>query len=110
MSADNNCIMETYAGPGARMLSNLRFNVLVSFTTMLVTERKCLLLRLILRSHKGWIRMQDVHEMSFMLTLAQLNTFGGNRRFSFYTFAYYKFDHEHDPITAYFGVSLKKAA
>lgn len=54
--------------------------------------------------------MQDIHEMSFMLTLAQLNTFGGNRRFSFYTFAYYKFDHEHDPIIAYFEISPKKAA
>ncbi|KAF5603159.1 uncharacterized protein FSUBG_7382 [Fusarium subglutinans] len=107
-SADNNCIMETYAGPGARMLSNLRFNVLMSFTTMPVTERKCLLLRLIPRSHKRWIRMQDVHEMSFMLTLAQLNSFAGDERFSFYTSAYYKFDHEHDPITDYFEVTLKK--
>ncbi|KAF5676664.1 hypothetical protein FCIRC_6959 [Fusarium circinatum] len=107
-SADNNCIMETYAGPGARMLSNLRFNVLMSFTTMPVTEKKCLLLRLIPRSHKGWIRMQDVHEMSFMLTLAQLNSFAGDERFYFYTSAYYKFDHEHDPITDYFEVTLKK--
>ncbi|KAF5667489.1 hypothetical protein FDENT_12081 [Fusarium denticulatum] len=107
-SADDNCIMETYAGPGARMLSNLRFNVLMSFTTMPVTERKCLLLRLIPRSHKGWIRMKDVHEMSFMLTLAQLNSFVGNERFSFYTSAYYKFDHEHDPITDYFEVTLEK--
>lgn len=54
--------------------------------------------------------MQDVPEMSFMLTLAQLNTFGGNRRFSFYTSAYYKLYHEHDPITAYFEVSLENAA
>ncbi|KAF4442109.1 hypothetical protein FACUT_2333 [Fusarium acutatum] len=107
-STDNNCIMETYAGPGARILSNLRFNVLMSFTTMPFTERKCLLLRLIPRSHKGWIRMQEVHEMSFMLTLAQLNSFAGNRRFSLYTSACYKFDHEHDPITDYFEVTLKK--
>ncbi|KAG5765863.1 hypothetical protein H9Q72_006067 [Fusarium xylarioides] len=107
LSAEDNCIMETYAGPGARMLSNLRFNVLMSFTTMPVTERKSLLLRLIPRSHKGWIRMQDVHEMSFMLTLAQLNSFAGNKRFSFYTSAYYKFDHEHDPITDFFEVILQ---
>ncbi|KAI1066193.1 hypothetical protein LB506_008201 [Fusarium annulatum] len=107
-STEDNCIMETYVGPGARMLSNLRFNVLMSFTTMPVTERKCLLLRLIPRSHKGWIRMQDVHEMSFMLTLAQLNSFAGNKRFSLYTSAYYKFDHEHDPINDFFEVTLQK--
>ncbi|KAG9494928.1 hypothetical protein J7337_013157 [Fusarium musae] len=94
--------MEAYAGPGARMLSNLRFNVLMPFTTMPATERKCLLLRLTPRSHKGWIRMQDVQEMTFMLTLAQLSSFAGNKTFSFYTSAYYKFDHKHDPITDYF--------
>ncbi|EWG51697.1 hypothetical protein FVEG_16837 [Fusarium verticillioides 7600] len=74
---------------------------------MPATERKCLLLRLIPRSHKGWIRMQDVQEMTFMLTLAQLSSFAGNKTFSFYTSAYYKFDHEHDPITDYFEVTLK---
>ncbi|KAH7216989.1 uncharacterized protein BKA55DRAFT_697693 [Fusarium redolens] len=107
-SDEENCIMETYVGPGASMLSNLRFNVLMSFTTMSVTERKCLLSRVIPRSHKGWIRMQDVQEMSFTLTLAQLNNFGMNRRFSFYTSAYCKFDHEDDPITHYFEDSMTR--
>lgn len=101
-------LMETYTGPGARMLSNLRFNVLTSFTKMPITGRKCLLLRLVPRNSDGEIRIDRVQEMSFMLTLAKLNKFKRNRNFTFYTSAYYTAGHEKYPINDDFEVSLKR--
>jgi hypothetical protein len=104
---DSEYIMETYTGPGARMLSNLRFNVLTSFTTMPRTGNKCLLLRLVPRSSQGSILIEHVHEMSFMLTLAKLNKFKDTRRFVFYTSAYYTAGHEKYPINDDFEVALE---
>ncbi|KAF5964503.1 hypothetical protein FCOIX_13391 [Fusarium coicis] len=105
---DAKYLMETYTGPGARMLSNLRFNVLTSFTKMPVTGRKCLLLRLVPRNSEGEIRIDRVQEMSFMLTLAKLNKFARNRSFKFYTSAYYTAGHEKYPINDDFEVRLKR--
>ncbi|RGP60890.1 hypothetical protein FSPOR_10391 [Fusarium sporotrichioides] len=104
---DSQYIMETYTGPGARMLSNLRFNVLTSFTTMPRTGNKCLLLRLVPRSSQGSILIEHVQEMSFMLTLAKLNKFKDTHRFVFYTSAYYTAGHEKYPINDDFEVALE---
>ncbi|KAM0433809.1 hypothetical protein ACHAQK_009031 [Fusarium lateritium] len=105
---DANYLMETYTGPGARMLSNLRFNVLTSFTKMPGTGKRCLLLRLVPRNSNGEIRIDRVQEMSFMLTLAKLNKFTRNRSFTFYTSAYYTAGHEKYPINDDFEVWLKR--
>ncbi|KAH7006889.1 hypothetical protein EDB80DRAFT_893391 [Ilyonectria destructans] len=101
-------LMENYTGPGARMLSNLRFNALTSFTTMPDSHRKCLLLRLLPRSSLGWINIKQVKEISFMLTLAKLNEFKDTTRFTLHTSAYYIGGHEKDPITDHFDIWIAR--
>jgi hypothetical protein len=99
-------IMDTYTGPGARMLSNLRFNVLV--TTKPRNGTNWLLLRLVPRSSSGSILIRHVQEMSFMLTLAKLNKFKDTRRFVFDTYAFYTAGHEKYPIKDDFEVTLEE--
>ncbi|RYP91659.1 hypothetical protein DL770_002225 [Monosporascus sp. CRB-9-2] len=64
-------LMRNYAGPGAHMLTNLRFNVLPA---MVQEEgRNLLRLRLLPRSAKGWVYATTVNELSFLLGLANMN-------------------------------------
>lgn len=62
-------LFENYTGPGASMLSNLRFNVLLKF----LQSDGLLRLSLLPRSTKKWVDMTLVQEMSFLLALAQVN-------------------------------------
>ncbi|KAI1406920.1 hypothetical protein F5Y13DRAFT_207166 [Hypoxylon sp. FL1857] len=64
-------LMSDYAGPGAHMLTNLRFNVLLAVVED--GDRKLLRLRLLPRSSKGWIYATKVTELSFLLGLANVN-------------------------------------
>lgn len=59
-------MVENYRGPGASMLSNLRFNVLVEFTDTTLN------LRLLPRSVSGNVKIEDVREMSFILSLVDV--------------------------------------
>ncbi|KND88087.1 hypothetical protein TOPH_07326 [Tolypocladium ophioglossoides CBS 100239] len=65
-------LMRNYTGPGAHMLTNLRFNVLPA---MVKDEqgRNLLRLRLLPRSAKGWVYATTVTELSFLLGLASMN-------------------------------------
>ncbi|KAI0409852.1 hypothetical protein F4802DRAFT_4033 [Xylaria palmicola] len=63
--------MRTYAGPGAHMLTNLRFNVLL--TTPGDQGGSVLRVRLLPRSSKGWVFSTAVNELSFLLGLADIN-------------------------------------
>ncbi|KAI1092450.1 hypothetical protein F5B19DRAFT_492497 [Rostrohypoxylon terebratum] len=106
-----NSLMETYDGPGATMLSNLRFNVLASFTTMPASNIRCLLLRLVPRSRKGYVSIEDVNELGFILSLAKINEYEEDRKLAIlYTSAYYKYVHETDPRTDQFTVVIQKQA
>ncbi|KAI0901550.1 hypothetical protein F4806DRAFT_4852 [Annulohypoxylon nitens] len=104
-----NRLLETYDGSGATMLSNLRFNVLASFTTMPNSNLRCLLLRLVPRSRKGYISIRDVHELGFILSLAKINEYDTDQRLvTLYTSAYYKYIHEAEPRTDQFTVVIQK--
>ncbi|KAI1098283.1 hypothetical protein F4804DRAFT_132053 [Jackrogersella minutella] len=104
-----NRLMETYDGPGATMLSNLRFNVLTSFTTLPNSDVRCLLLRLVPRSSKGYVGIADVHELGFILSLAKINEYDTDQRLvPLYTSAYYKYIHEKDPRKDQFAVIIQK--
>lgn len=59
-------MITNYRGPGASMLSNLRFNVLIEFTDTTIN------LRLLPRSVSGLVPISDVREMSFMLSLVDV--------------------------------------
>ncbi|KAF2144839.1 uncharacterized protein K452DRAFT_131062 [Aplosporella prunicola CBS 121167] len=66
-------LMSNYTGPGAHMLTNLRFNVLPAIVKDETTEQTSLRLRLLPRSAKGWVDVTKVSELSFLLGLASLN-------------------------------------
>lgn len=66
-----NYLMLTYDGPGAHMLTNLRFNVLPATVD---DGEAALRLRLLPRAAKGWIDASRVPELSFLLGLARVNT------------------------------------
>lgn len=71
-------LMTRYEGAGARMLSNLRFNVLVAVGIGDKTKGQddMLVLRLLPRRSKGWIAAKDIgSELSFVLCLAGVNLF-----------------------------------
>ncbi|KAK6347974.1 hypothetical protein TWF718_005794 [Orbilia javanica] len=68
-------LMETYDGPGPYMLTNQRFNVLTTNYEDPDDREKFLLLRLVPRSADGWIRIEKVDEIGFVLCLAQVNEF-----------------------------------
>lgn len=65
--AEHANMLQNYNGPGATMLSNMRFNVLLQFTD---TE---LLLRLRPRSAKGGVQVADIKEMSFLLSMVKVH-------------------------------------
>ncbi|KAI0907854.1 hypothetical protein F4823DRAFT_626001 [Ustulina deusta] len=67
-------LMRNYAGPGAHMLTNLRFNVLL--TTPSDQGGNVLRVRLLPRSSKGWVYSTTVNELSFLLGLADINVPG----------------------------------
>lgn len=64
-------LLESYQGPGAFMLSNLRFNVLCKFSRK--KEQPCMVLTLLPRSSRRFVNIKLVNEMSFVLTLANVN-------------------------------------
>lgn len=59
--------LESYEGPGATMLSNLRFNVSVEF------GKKKMVLKLLPRSTTGKVPIARVPEASFVLSLVKVN-------------------------------------
>ncbi|KAI1186325.1 hypothetical protein F5B17DRAFT_454606 [Nemania serpens] len=64
-------LMQNYRGPGAHMLTNLRFNVLLA--NVVEGNRNLLRCRLLPRSSKGWVYATAVNELSFLLGLASMN-------------------------------------
>ncbi|KAB8211871.1 hypothetical protein BDV34DRAFT_219087 [Aspergillus parasiticus] len=68
-------LMVNYTGPGATMLSNLRFNVLLKFIRE-KDKSRTLRISLLPRSTKQYVDITLVKEMSFLLALAQVNRFG----------------------------------
>ncbi|KAK7999628.1 hypothetical protein PG990_012228 [Apiospora arundinis] len=67
---DRNFLMPSYSGPGAHMLTNLRFNVL----PMLIEGDQTLFrLRVLPRAARGWIDASTISEVSFLLGLACIN-------------------------------------
>ncbi|KAK3944840.1 hypothetical protein QBC46DRAFT_304285 [Diplogelasinospora grovesii] len=102
-------LFPSYDGPGARMLSNLRFNVLPALGDM--EGVPCLILRLLPRSANNWTSVRPIRELSFVLCLARPNgTFQGQGRtlLTMYTAAYYKYVAETVPLQDHFIVELKK--
>lgn len=88
---DRHMLMERYDGPGPSMLSNLRFNVLASFPT--IGSVSYLQLRLLPRSSKGWVRIDSVNEMGFLLCLTKVNEFKEKlTQLNVETLVYYKDD------------------
>lgn len=71
------CLMQQYRGPGPSMLSNLRFNVLAS-----VDENGAnILFRLVPRtSGAGGLHFKLAREISFLLSLADVNVFPQAKR------------------------------
>lgn len=66
-------LMQNYTGPGAHMLTNLRFNVVP--TTYFDTNQNqyYLRIRLLPRAERGWVIAPAVPELSFLLGLASIN-------------------------------------
>lgn len=66
-------LMQNYTGPGAHMLTNLRFNVVP--TTYFDTNQNqyYLRIRLLPRAERGWVIAPAVPELSFLLGLARIN-------------------------------------
>lgn len=105
---NRNMLMQTYDGPGASMLSNLRFNVLMQFTRLEDMNLDVLMLRLLPRSSTGYISVKKVFELSFLLCLAKVNAYRNDMRVvTLYTREYYKGEHEAIPIKNQFDVVLQ---
>jgi hypothetical protein len=73
VDSPTNKLMKGYDGPGPSMISNLRFNVLPSFST--ANNMSSLILRLLPRSSKGNVHISSVDEISFILCSAKVNEF-----------------------------------
>ncbi|KAI1457414.1 hypothetical protein F4805DRAFT_178108 [Annulohypoxylon moriforme] len=69
-SDPSNFLMPRYSGPGAHMLTNLRFNIL---PVIVDSVQPVLRLRVLPRAAKGWIDVSTVKELSFLLGLASVN-------------------------------------
>lgn len=77
-SKDARCFrMNGSSGPGMTMLSNLRFNVLVSLVTP--GNNQYLQLRLLLRAKDGWLSIKKVEDISFLLALVNINRWPGGK-------------------------------
>lgn len=66
-------LMSNYTGPGAHMLTNLRFNVIPTTWYDQSHDRYFLRIRLLPRAEKGWVIATAVNELSFLLGLASIN-------------------------------------
>ncbi|RYP65028.1 hypothetical protein DL770_009084 [Monosporascus sp. CRB-9-2] len=66
-------LMQNYNGPGPRMLSNLRFNVVSAMDKR--GGINYLVLRILPRSSTKLIKITKVQDLSFLLCLAQVNKF-----------------------------------
>ncbi|KAM0256322.1 hypothetical protein ACHAPA_012208 [Fusarium lateritium] len=69
-------LMSNYTGPGAHMLTNLRFNVIPTTFHDQNQNRYYLRIRLLPRAEKGWVMAPAVPELSFLLGLASINSPG----------------------------------
>ncbi|KAJ3545141.1 hypothetical protein NM208_g2662 [Fusarium decemcellulare] len=69
-------LMSNYTGPGAHMLTNLRFNVIPTTFHDQNQNRYYLRIRLLPRAEKGWVIAPAVPELSFLLGLASINAPG----------------------------------
>lgn len=69
MTDERHNLIPNYRGPGATMLSNLRFNVLIEFT------KDTMNLRVLPRSQTGVVLVAGAREMSFVLSLATINRY-----------------------------------
>ncbi|KAI2780789.1 hypothetical protein F4815DRAFT_469104 [Daldinia loculata] len=84
-------LMDTYTGPGAHMLTNMRFNVLPTVVQDKEKDINQLRLRLLPRSAKGWVYATQVSELTFLLGLAKINAPAKlNSEFKVQTWAKYK--------------------
>ncbi|TWU71089.1 hypothetical protein ED733_002579 [Metarhizium rileyi] len=70
---NNHLLLANYDGPGPRMLGNLRFNVLPQMDKRAGIDY--LVLRLLPRSVSRLIDISKVQDLSFLLSLAQVNKF-----------------------------------
>lgn len=66
-------LMSNYTGPGAHMLTNVRFNVIPTTIHDQIRNRYILRIRLLPRAEKGWVIAPAVPELSFLLGLASIN-------------------------------------
>ncbi|KAM0229922.1 hypothetical protein ACHAPO_009644 [Fusarium lateritium] len=66
-------LMSNYTGPGAHMLTNLRFNVIPTTFHDTNYNQYYLRIRLLPRAEKGWVIAPTVKELSFLLGLASIN-------------------------------------
>lgn len=73
MDPGDHRLLANYNGPGPRMLSNLRFNVLPAMDKR--GGMDYLVLRILPRSVTKLIKINKVQDMSFLLCLAQVNKF-----------------------------------
>lgn len=69
--------MDRDEGVGATIVSNLRFNVRFAYSRG--NER--LMLRLLPRSRKRWVRVEDIKEMSVRLAGVRVGVLMGRLRF-----------------------------
>ncbi|ENH66740.1 hypothetical protein FOC1_g10007390 [Fusarium oxysporum f. sp. cubense race 1] len=69
-------LMSNYTGPGAHMLTNLRFNVIPTTFHDQNQDKYYLRIRLLPRAEKGWVMAPAVPELSFLLGLASINAPG----------------------------------
>ncbi|KAI1634232.1 hypothetical protein F4809DRAFT_537751 [Biscogniauxia mediterranea] len=67
------CLISNYKGPGAHMLTNLRFNVIPTTFHEQNQNRYYLRIRLLPRAEKGWVIAPAVPELSFLLGLVSIN-------------------------------------
>lgn len=67
-------LMQNYTGPGAHMLTNLRFNVVPTTYFDKDQDQYYLRIRLLPRAERGWVIAPAVPELSFLLGLASINT------------------------------------
>ncbi|KAF4963307.1 hypothetical protein FSARC_8675 [Fusarium sarcochroum] len=69
-------LMSNYTGPGAHMLTNLRFNVIPTTYHDQNRNQYYLRIRLLPRAERGWVIAPAVPELSFLLGLASINAPG----------------------------------
>jgi hypothetical protein len=67
------CMTRRYRGPGATMLSNLRFNVLASYSS----AEKSLVFKIAPRKEKWKVPVQRIKEISFLLSRVRVQAYPG---------------------------------